>query len=138
MLDSRTISSAKSVSLKTFAGCLLLCRGPNVNPGSVSSSAITSIIYTETIVVAVGPTLRQRLAYGWLTVTVLDGYMPYDGWSEHDKFAEYMEVLSEIQQLIHTYNPAHVIHVQPRSRHTHVQPRSRHTHVQPRSRHIRG
>ena len=26
-----------------------------------------------TIVAAVGPTLRQRLAYGWLTVTVLAG-----------------------------------------------------------------
>ena len=37
-------------------------------------------------------------------------YMPCDGWAEHDKLAEYMEVLSEIQQLIHTYNPAHVIY----------------------------
>ena len=36
--------------------------------------------------------------------------MPCDGWSEHDKFAEYMEVLSKIQQLIQTYNPAHVIY----------------------------
>ena len=36
--------------------------------------------------------------------------MPCDGWLEDDKFAEDMEVLSEIQQLIHTYNPAHVIY----------------------------
>ena len=32
------------------------------------------------------------------------------GRSEDDKCAEYMDVLGEIQQLIHTYNPAHVIY----------------------------
>ena len=37
-------------------------------------------------------------------------YIQYDGWPEDDKFAEYMYVLGEIQQLIHTYNPAHVIY----------------------------
>ena len=43
-------------------------------------------------------------------IMCLNVYVPCDGWSEHGKFAEYMEVLSEIQQLIHTYNPAHVIY----------------------------
>ena len=43
-------------------------------------------------------------------IMCLNVYMPCDGWSEDDKFAEYMDVLGEIQQLIHTYNPAHVIH----------------------------
>ena len=33
-----------------------------------------------------------------------------DGRSEDDKFAEYMDVLGGIQQLIHSYNPVHVIY----------------------------
>ena len=43
-------------------------------------------------------------------IMCLNVYMPCDGWSEDDKFAEYMDVLAEIQPLIHTYNPGHVIH----------------------------
>ena len=43
-------------------------------------------------------------------IMCLNVYMPCDDWSEDDKCAEYMEVLSEIQQLIHTHNPAHVIY----------------------------
>ena len=38
-------------------------------------------------------------------IMCLNVYMPCVGWSEDDKFAEYMDVLAEIQQLIHTYNP---------------------------------
>ena len=43
-------------------------------------------------------------------IMCLNVYVPCDGWSEDDKFAEYMDVLSEIQQLIHTYYPGHVIY----------------------------
>ena len=43
-------------------------------------------------------------------IMCLNVYMPCDGWSEDDKFAEYMDVLGEIQQLIHTYYPGHVIY----------------------------
>ena len=54
VLESRTMSPAKSVSLRTFAGCLLLCRGPNINPGAVSSSPMTIIIYTDTSITFTG------------------------------------------------------------------------------------
>ena len=40
----------------------------------------------------------------------LNVYMSCDSWSADGTFAEYMDVLAEIQQLIHTYNPAHVIY----------------------------
>ena len=43
-------------------------------------------------------------------IMCLSLYMPCDGRSEDDTFAEYMDVLGEIQQLIHSYNPAHVIY----------------------------
>ena len=36
--------------------------------------------------------------------------MPCDGRAEDNNFLEYMEVLSEIEQLIHIHNPAHVIY----------------------------
>ena len=36
--------------------------------------------------------------------------MPCDCRSEDDKYAEYMDVLREMQQLIHSYNPAHIIY----------------------------
>ena len=43
-------------------------------------------------------------------IVCLNVYMPCDGRSEDDKCAEYMDVLGEIKQLIHIYNPAHVIY----------------------------
>ena len=42
-------------------------------------------------------------------IMCLNVYMPCDCWSEDDRFAEYMDVLGEIPQLIHTYNLARVI-----------------------------
>ena len=43
-------------------------------------------------------------------IKCLNVYMPCDGKSADDKFAEYMDVLSEVQQLIHSYYPAHIIY----------------------------
>ena len=42
-------------------------------------------------------------------IVCLNVYMSCGGRSEDDKFAEYMDVLGEIQQLIHSYNLARVI-----------------------------
>ena len=39
----------------------------------------------------------------------LNTYMPCDGRHEDGNFVEYMEVLSEIEQLLHIHSPAHVI-----------------------------
>ena len=44
------------------------------------------------------------------TLVCLNVYMPCDGRAEDNTFLEYMEVLSEIEQLIHIHNPAHVIY----------------------------
>ena len=44
------------------------------------------------------------------TLMCLNVYMPCDGRAEDNTFLEYMEVLSEIEQLIHIHNPAHVIY----------------------------
>ena len=42
-------------------------------------------------------------------IMCLNIYMPCDGRSEDDKFAEYMDVLGEIQQFIHSCNLARYI-----------------------------
>ena len=40
----------------------------------------------------------------------LNAYMPCDGRSDDDNFAECVDVLVEIQQLIHSYNSVYVIY----------------------------
>ena len=43
-------------------------------------------------------------------IMCLNMYMPCDGMSEDDTFAEYMDVLGEIQQVIHSYSPEYIIY----------------------------
>ncbi len=43
------------------------------------------------------------------SLLLLNAYMPCDGQAEDDKYIEYMEVLSEVEEIIHMLNPSHFI-----------------------------
>ncbi len=43
------------------------------------------------------------------TILILNAYMPCDNNMQDDNFATYMAVMGEVEQIIHSLNPTHII-----------------------------